>query len=222
MLKNTLLAAVFTAVTCASAFAGVTVSADKRTVFAPPGNTSRPVIHMHLPKKSKTIYSNLASAYPNGLYFSGEGDTLCGPTCALGESISVAGGFTPTAAASASSVSAAVGYIEGPNEFTIAIYSDTNGVPGTVLASGVAAPLPTFGDCCGLATVKFKKPVALTAGTPYWVVATADSNESATFAAWNLATVDQVDAAPVSYNDNGAGWTSYTSTLPPAFAVYAK
>jgi len=222
MLKNTLLAAVFTAATCASAFAGVTVSSDKRFVFAPPGNSSRPTVHMHLPKKSNTIYSNLATAYPNGLYFSGEGDTLCGPSCALGESIEIAGAFTPSANATVTSISAAIGYIEGTDAFDIALYSDNGGVPGTVLAQGTASSLPTFGECCGLATVKFKKGVALTAGTQYWVAAVTNSKETTTFAAWNLATTDQVDAAPAAQNVNGAGWSAFSTTLPPAFGVFGK
>lgn len=224
MIKTMMMAAsiaAFSLSAASAAPAGVSVSQDKHIVIAAPHGGSA---YVHVPHRAKsaTIYSNLASAYPDGTYFSGEGDTVCGINCGLGESIAVAGGFTPAKAATASEVAVAVGYIQGTDEITLAIFSDTSGAPGTVLWSGVAKSLPTFGECCGVATAKIKGGLALTAGTPYWVVVETDAKESTTFAAWNLATTEQVTAAPAAYNNNNAGWTSYTTILPPAFAVYGK
>jgi hypothetical protein len=221
LLASAMAVAVSTAAVAAST-PGVSVSLDKRTVIATPHGTTKITPNFIHTPASKTIYSNLATKYPNGIYFSGEGDTLCGPSCALGESIEVAGGFTPAASATATEVDAAVGYIEGTDSITLAIYSDNSGAPGTALWSGEAKTLPTFGDCCGLASAKIKGGLALTAGTPYWVVATTNKKEATTFAAWNLATTNQITAAPAAYNDNDTGWTSYTTILPPAFAVYSK
>ncbi len=221
LLASAMTAALSTAAVAATT-PGISLSLDKKTVIAAPHGSQKFAPYIARKPKAATIYSNLATAYPDGLYFSGEGATLCGPTCAIGESISVGGGFTPTANATATSVDAAVGYIEGTDSITLAIYSDDNGVPGTVLWSGVASTLPTFGDCCGLATANIKGGLALTANTPYWLVATTDKKESTTFAAWNLATTNQVTGAPEAFNDNDTGWESYSSTLPPAFAIYSK
>ena len=127
--------------------------------------------------------------------------------------------FTPTASATAAEVDVAVGYISGANEVTLNIYSDGSGVPGTALWSGVAKALPTFGTCCGLAVAKIKGGLALTKGTPYWVVVTTDKKEATTFAAWSLATVDQIDTANVAQK-SGSGWQAFSTTEPYAFAIY--
>jgi hypothetical protein len=221
LLASAMAVAVSTAAVAAST-PGVSLSLDKRTVTATSHGTTQVTPNFIRKPGSATIYSNLATKYPNGIYFSGEGDTLCGPDCALNESIEVGGAFTPTANATAKEVDAAVGYIEGTDSITLAIYSDNSGVPGTALWSGSTKTLPTFGDCCGLAVAKIKGGLALTAGTQYWVVATTDKKQTTTFAAWNLATTNQITAAPAAYNDNGTGWTGYTTILPPAFAVYSK
>jgi len=222
MIKQAVLAAVLTAASGVSAFAAsadVTVSADKRVVYAGAHTARQAGVKYHLPPAAGVIYSNLAAKYPDGLYFSGEGDTLSGPTSALGQQYWIAGAFTPTKSAKAMSVTAAIGYIEGTDGITISIYPDAGGVPGnTPLASAVATNLPTFGNCCGLATATFSSGVKLTAGTQYWVAATTDSSQSTTFAAWNLATVDQIDTANVAANDGG-GWSAFSTTLPPSFSV---
>jgi hypothetical protein len=197
------------------------VSLDKKTVISVQHGSTKAVPNFIHHPKSATIYSNLASAYPDGLYFSGEGDTLCGPSCAIGEQIWVGTQFTPTSTATATEVDAATGYIEGTDEVVLNIYSDASGVPGTALWSGNAKSLPTFGDCCGLATAKIKGGLSLTGGTPYWVVATTNSKDANFFGAWNLATTNQVTGVLAAGNE-GSGWDAYTTTLPPAFAVYSK
>jgi len=224
MIRTFLVAFAVTAAASASAVAaeGISVSQDKHMVIAPAHGTTDMKPNKIHKAKAATIFSNLATAYPNGIYFSGEGATLCGPDCGIGESIAVAGGFTPTATATATEIDAAVGYIEGTDEITFSIYSDDSGAPGTALWSGNAKSLPTFGACCGLTTAKIKDGLSLTAGKPYWVVVSTNAKETTTFAAWNVATTNQITAAPAAYNINSAGWTSSTTVLPPAFAVYSK
>jgi hypothetical protein len=223
MIKKALFALGFAAVASTATYAAapkdISLSQDKKLVLvAPHAGAKFTPAYQHPGKPA--IYSNLATKYPKGLYFGGEGYTLCGPDCGIGESIAVGGGFTPSANATATEVDVAVGYIEGTDSITLAIYSDSNGVPGKALWSGVTKNLPTFGECCGVAKGKIKGGLALTGGTPYWVVVYTDKKETSTFAAWNIATTDQIDAAPEAYNDNGTGWNGTTTTLPPAFAVY--
>ncbi len=206
----------------AATAADVTLSSNKHLVLTTPraGGTFKPgFVH---PPASSIIYSNFATKYPKGVYFAGEGATLCGPSCAIGESISIGVSFTPSADVTAGRVEAAVGYIEGTSTFTLAIYSDNSGVPGKELWSGVAKKLEPFGDCCEIDKVAIEGGLKLKGGTLYWLVAEADKKEADTFAAWNLATTDQVDAVPEAYDDNGTGCNATTTTLPPAFAIYAE
>src|ERR1700761_6726073 len=71
---------------------GATLSKDKRTtsVSMSSGHFSPTV----LPKKA-TAFSNVGLAYPKGLYFCCYGDTVSGPTSAVGAAYSVALQFTP-------------------------------------------------------------------------------------------------------------------------------
>ena len=195
------------------------ISQDHRMVFAAPHASAHITPNFVQKPKAAIIFSNLATAYPKGLYFAGEGATVCGIDCGLGEQVWSATGFTPAASATATEVDVAVGYIGGTDEVTLNIYSDNAGVPGTALWSGVAKTLPTFGECCGLAVAKIKGGLALTKGTPYWVAVTTDKKEDTTFAAWSIGTIDQIDTTPVAQN-SGQGWSSYASTQPGAFAVY--
>jgi hypothetical protein len=200
MIIKALLAAGCAAVISTSAFAGakdVTLSLNKHLVLTTPraGGTFMPgFVH---PPASTIIASNLATKYPKGIYFAGEGSTLCGPSCAIGD-------------------------IEGTANFTIAIYSDVGGVPGKELWSGVAKKLETFGDCCAIDKVAISGGLKLTGGTQYWLVAEADKKEADTFAAWNLSTTDQVDSVPEAFDDNGTGWQATSTTLPPAYAIYSE
>jgi hypothetical protein len=221
LLASAIAVAVSTAAMAASK-PGVSVSADKRTVIAGahPGHAGTP--HFVHPPKAKVIAGNLATAYPDGLYFAGEGYTLCGSTCALDESISAAIPFTPSANATAADVQVSVGYIEGTNEYDVAIYSDASGVPGTALWSGKVTNGQDFGDCCAVSLTKIKPALALTGGTQYWVVVSADPKATDFFGAWPLSTTDQVDSQTFAENVNGGGWEAYSSTLVPAFEVDAK
>ena len=194
-------------------------SKDGRLAFAAPHGSTAFMPNYARKQASATIFSNLATAYPKGLYFSGEGFTL-------GPKVFVAGGFTPKANAVAVSVQVAVGnFGDGRDAFTVSIYSDKAGVPDRALASVVATATTVFGNCCGLINAKFKTGVSLNGSTPYWVAVTLNKQQITANddGAWNFSTTDQVDQAPFSHNLNdGAGWVSFTNTLPPAFGVFTK
>ena len=224
MNSTALLSLVFAAI-AAPAFAApqpsYTTSRDGRKVIVE-GAPAAGVAMRIEESAATTIYSNLATKYKKGIYFSGEGATLCGPGCTIPGESWIAAGFTPTADATAMSIRAGVGIISGPDSITLAIYTDKGGIPGKELWSGVAKNLPAFGTCCALAHVNISGGLALKGGTPYWLVAETDQKEADTFGAWSPAEVDQVDPAPVSYNLSGNGWRSDTETTPPSFGIFSK
>ena len=210
--------------TSCAAFAkdGITFSPDMRTAYAAPGSTGKGMVHYIRKPASATIFSNLASKYKKGLYFSGEGSTVYGSATG---SQWVGSGFTPAASATAMEVDVAVGnFGDGHDQFELSINADSNGTPGAALATTELTVTNAFGVCCGLAIAKFPSGVALTGGTPYWVTVTLTKKQTKANddGAWMLATTDQVDTAPAAYDPNDTGWVSYQTPLPPAFGVFSK
>ncbi len=211
--------------TCAtSSFAAtpdVTYSTDRSKVMvigAGGAGTMKPVPARAAAAPATIIYSNLATLYKKGTYFSGTGNSLCGTACFSGYAYA-ATAFTPTANATAGKVVAAIGGIIG-SQFSIGIYSDAHGIPGAALWTGSIKNVPAFGACCDLARAEIDGGLTLKGGTQYWVVAIDLKKADSTFqGAWALAEVDQVDAVPYA-GDLGAGWRAGTTTQPPAFGVY--
>ncbi len=193
-------------------------SPDWRYTYAAPSRHQ--AAPFALPAAASVLFSNFASAYPNGLYFSGEGNTITGPGVLFSPGITSAAQFTPAAAGTATSVYAAVGYISGNSLVDVSIYTDAGGVPGTALVSAETGVKPVAGACCQVIKARFPSGVALSAGTPYWVVIAADSPSNSTFSgAWALSTTNQVSDVLAGTNFDGAGWKSYPTNTPPAFAV---
>jgi len=143
--------------------------------------TRRPPRIVHTPEKSsihvppqeapaglKMIYSNLGSK--TDLYNDLSSWYVAGPG-QNGYSEFEAIPFTPKSNSHVSRVEAAIHYFSGANQINLSLYGDANGVPGTLLAGPVTVTnLPAPGTCCTLAVADFT-PVAVTAGTQYWIVA---------------------------------------------------
>ncbi len=223
MLKKALLVLSVAAVACASTVAsakeGVTLSPDKRMVFARPSGKYTPSLS-HRPG-APAIFSNIGTKYPKGEYFCCEGYTISAAGSVIGSQNWLAAAFTPASSATVTEIDVAVGYVEGTNGITVGLYADAGGVPGTLLKSFKVSGLPTFGDCCALAVAKDKTGVAVTSGTQYWIALTTDSKEKNTWDAWNLNTTDQVDTATIAVN-TGSGWEPSEALPGPAFGVYGK
>ena len=123
------------------------------------------------PTGMKVIYSNLAK--PTDAYDANDGWSLSGPNDIEASFVQFdAMPFTPKSNAHVSEVQVAVQYGgSGANQVNLSLYAGGGGVPGTLLAGPVTVTnLPHFGTCCNLAVANFP-PVAVTAGTQYWVVA---------------------------------------------------
>ena len=124
--------------------------------------------------------------------------------------------FTVAKSAPVAKVLVALSYVSGTdNAANISVYDDAGGVPGKPIQTQRVTSLPAAGACCSYETVALQPEVKLLAGTPYWIVATADDN-SDTVATWNLDTGDQVDQVTAAF-DSGSGWVA--QSILPSVAV---
>ncbi len=192
---------------CLSILGSVTVFAQ--TVAGPQVvHTERSAIHVPPQEDAavalKKIYSNLgpkADPYndTNGWLIDGPNSSVA-LASGLPEFIAMA--FTPKYNSTVEQVQVAVQYIgSGADQINLSIYADSGGdYPGTLLAGPVTVTnLPV-----GTLTLASFSPVAVTAGTKYWVVADtpltgtgSDFTGTWHFAAKNMG---------VWGNNDGSGW----------------
>jgi hypothetical protein len=171
---------------------------------------------------SVPVFSNIGTKYPLGLYFCCSGATVSGPDSEIGFQSWPAMQFTPAADVSVTEIDVAVERITGTDEIDIGLYTDANGVPGTLLKSFTATGLQGNGGCCGFAVGRDKQGIPIAGGTPYWVAVTTDTGATDTFGNWMFNTTDQLDAVPSAVN-KGSGWVTNGGAVPAAtFAVYGK
>jgi len=169
--------------------------------------TEKSAIHVprqEPPARLKKIYSNLGPK--TSLYNDTEGPVISGPNSGAGFTEYVAIPFSPKDNATIEQVQVAVQYLGGANQINISIYGDASGAPGTLLAGPVTVTnLPAFGTCCTLGVASFS-PLAVTAGTQYWV--TADTPASGTgsdfYGVWDWLGKPLYPQA----RNKGSGWTS--------------
>jgi len=223
------------AISVSALAADVTTSKDGRiTIATKPTKTSTPYIR---DSGETAIFDNLAVKYPKGTYWCCEGATIFGPKVVLGGTAEPeyweAAAFTPSAAATVTSVEVAVGYVNyesgETNTVIVGLYSDNNGIPGTLLAKWTGKSLPTFGSCCTV-VAKSGLSVSVSANTQYWVAITTTKNSSI-WAAWNTNDSDQVDPGKTAFwcssssgqcgSDNNV-WTPGEGLPDLAFAVLGK
>jgi hypothetical protein len=172
--------------------------APRRYVSAS-GNSTASVPAQEVDAALRVIYSNLGSK--TDLYGS-NGWWLAGPASGTQEFISLP--FTPKSDAHVTQVLAAIQYFQGDNQINLSIYSDVNGIPGTLLAGPVTVTnLPNGGTCCTLAVANIS-PLAIVAGTRYWLVANTPSTGTGS----NFEGVWKDVAKPVVpiAFDGGIGW----------------
>jgi hypothetical protein len=171
---------------------------------------------IHVPPQALSkIYTNLGK--PTDLYNDTEAWTISGPTSDIGFALSLALPFTPKSNSHVSQVQVAVQYFSGGNQVNLSIYGDTSGAPGTLLAGPVTVKnLPAAATCCLLTVANFT-PLAVTAGTRYWVVAdTPLTGIGSDFdGSWDWI------ARPVILlaGNHGAGWYGFNGDALPAGEV---
>ena len=215
MIGKALLASAALALAGSAATAGsqAIISKDHMTTMLPHGIESQ--LPPKLRRPSSGVFDNLATKYTDGLYFCCQGGTITGPDFIGGYSYEQAIPFTPKKSRSVTSITIGLGYVSGTNSAVVSLAADSNGLPGTTLASGGVSSMPDFGTCCTTTTVTISSTM-LTKGTQYWIVVSATGN---TWTAWNYSTTDQVDEHTYAYNYNGEGWTSASYILYPTAEV---
>ena len=155
------------------------------------------------PASLRKLFSNLGKS-GSDLYLDTHGWLVLGPHSVDQPREFIGMRFIPKFDSHVSQVRAALQYAGfGANRVNLSLYADSSGTPGTLLAGPVTiANLPVFGTCCTLAIADFA-PVAVTAGTPYWVVADTplNGNGSDFTGAWDFV----VPEIPQAFN-TGNGW----------------
>ena len=142
--------------------------------------------------RTVTIFSNLASEYPNGEFWCCTGYNIMGPSSGVGEQW-MAAAFTPHANHTVTKISVAVGYSQGTtNGAVLSLRQDNNGAPGKTLKGWTLSALPVFGTCCALAEASDPSGIPVSAGQQYWVVLRTNASQLDTVDAWNVDDTDQV------------------------------
>jgi hypothetical protein len=177
------------------------------------------------PESLAALYNNLAFDYRKAIYWCCYGGLLAGPNSTYGlehgTAVWQATGFTPGTNMTVTSVKLGVAYQSGTfTDVIVTINADNGGIPGAVLSTFTVKKMPVFGSCCEVKTSSVKGGVAVTAGTPYWIVIgmepTSDFQGS-----WNFDISDQVDAIPNAYLYDGV-WYPFDANVNFSFGVYGQ
>jgi len=203
----------------AASSTAVTLSPDKRIVYAPSAHRAISPYRASRPGQT-VIFDNLATLDPKGAYMDGTGFAFGGPNSAIGFA-ALAAAFTPTQAATVTEVDVAAGYISGAKrDVLVTLYEDTSGKPGSKLWEGHGR-MPIDGYCCKIVALDVATGPQLAPGAQYWIGLRALPNGTDTFAAWLFDVADQVDAAPSAVNV-GSGWMVSPALPNVAFAIYGN
>lgn len=170
-----------------------------------------------------TFYSNLGTG--TDVYNCCDGWTM-GGTGTLGTYYYDGGSFVSGASGAVTQLDVGVGYVTGTNSMFLALYTDSGGLPGTLLGQwNNLQATPTFGDCCGLLTVTGISGINLTAGTSYYIVMGPSSTSSTLWAAWNINTTGATDtllqasSGCAEGSASGCNWNSFSGETAGAFDV---
>jgi hypothetical protein len=118
-----------------------------------------------------TVFSNFNSN-PADLYdSSGFWDVL--PAGGQYPAESPAMAFTPSGTYVLDQINVALELATGASSVTLTLYSDSDGAPGSVLASWNLTGLAGFESCCAVETVSPSGSIVLYAGSQYWIQAAA-------------------------------------------------
>ena len=134
----------------------------------------------------------------NGWLVTGASDPTFGGPFSVGIQFRATGNFH------AKTLQAAITYFEGTKNLRLGIYTSNAGAVGTLIQDGATTAIPNFGTCCTLAKVTLSGlGAALTAGTDYFLVATAGSTDEALV--WDFIPPVGGGANGQSFNA-GLGW----------------
>lgn len=178
------------------------------------------------PEAGVAIYNNFAFDYRKAIYWCCYGGLLAGPNSPWGlqqgSGVWQATGFTPSSNMTVTSVKLGLAYQSGNfTDVIVTLNADSGGIPGAVLSTWKMKNMPVFGTCC---VVKGRAVpnggVAVTAGTPYWIVVGTEANSDFQ-GAWDFDVSDQIDAIPNAFYYAGV-WYPFAASMNFSFAVYGQ
>jgi hypothetical protein len=177
-----------------------------------------------IPKGLTTIFSNLGTHDPKGVYTAPVAYTVTGPGSPTGTEQWLAIQFVPAVTARIKEIYVAAGYAGlGQNQVTVSLYSNAGGVPGTLLQSWQEVNLPEAGACCDLVVAKSSPGIQVNSGVPYWIA--LEPMDQGALIPWSqnsTKTVVPYDELPQAYSD-GTTWTAEGMLQsPPAFGIYGN
>jgi hypothetical protein len=157
------------------------------------------------------------SLYPNATYFSIWGNTVAQGGSNFPFQTWVAVPFIPKANATVTRLEASAGRQGGGTAgFELGLYSDDNGVPGTVIKSAHITNLPAYGQCCAVAEANDPAGIPVTAGTQYWVVVSTTAQDTDIYA-WAFNSTNMLPQLAASWcegsstycGSNSGKWVAY-------------
>ena len=166
-----------------------------------------------MPTMADTLFSDLGP--PGNVYDCCEGWTVSG-TGTFGISFTSANLFTVSETARLWQIDLAVGWIMGDNTFYASIWTDSNGLPGTMVANALWQNLSSsqnFGGCCGLVTISGISGVTLTGGRSYFMILGPMDINATTWEAWNWNN-QGVNGLDLYSMDGGYTWESNGDGYP--------
>jgi hypothetical protein len=157
---------------------------------------------------STIVFSNLANSSPffNVLL----AKPVTDETSAAGDDIDAGGTFTPGADYTLDSVTVAFVWASGTNAFDLWLMSDSAGAPGAIIET---LPFINVPSSVSLLTATSVLHPELSAGTQYWLVASALGDG---FLGWHINNTG--DTGPSALRANDGPW-SISPVNVPAFAV---
>ena len=168
-----------------------------------------------MPAMAGTLYSNLGTG--SDVYNCCTGWTISG-TGSIGTSFTAANLFAASASGSVGEIDVGVGYVEGANSFYVALYTDNNNLPGSLLGMwGGLSSSTNFGSCCGLVDITGITGVNVTAGTNYFLVIGPTSTSSTTWEAWNFS--NSATGLDLYSTNGGQSWESNGTQSIGAFQL---
>jgi hypothetical protein len=164
-----------------------------------------------IPAAADTIFNNFDVG---NSYNCCTGWTVSGPGSPPGQFIA-ANEFTAGATASVTQIDIAIGRVVGDGGGTAALYTISNGVPGTLLGSWDFIAHQGVGNCCAFETIDVNGGPLLTQGTDYFMVLSADNT---TWDSWNQNTTGSTGIDLYS-TDNGNSWHNNGVTTLGTFRI---
>lgn len=194
---------------CLLAFCGRVLFAQTKShppILHAPANSAVQVPPQDRPAGLQPIFSNLNKSLTD-TYNGFDGWTISGPSSSGGTSF-IALPFIPKSNSHVVQIRVPVHYVgSGANQVDLSLYTDVNGAPGTLLAGPVTVTnLALWGTCCTLTIASFP-PVAITAGTQYWIVADTPLTGTGSdfYGTWDFVAPNLFLMA----GDRGTGWSAF-------------